>query len=113
MRHRRFWLLASAVLTISACSLYIGGPEQAPHVTGPDAGSTDHDGGGCGGAPDGGGWDVDAGTYPVDAYEVDAVTYPIDAPDAGTYEVDAGGCGGGNDGGSYGPDGGIAPPDAH
>jgi hypothetical protein len=98
-------LLVSAVLAISACSLYTGGSEHTSHITGPDAGTTDHDGG-CGGALDGGGYDVDGGGY--------------GGPDGGIYDtdggyggIDAGGYGG-NDGGGYsGPDAGFGLPDAH
>jgi hypothetical protein len=97
MRHRRLWLLASAVLAISACSLYSGSTEHTPHVTSPDAGTFDHDGG-CGGGGDGGSYDVDGGGF---------------YPDGGVYDVDAGGYGG-NDGGGYGgPDAGFSLPDAH
>jgi len=97
MRHRRLLLLVSAVLAISACSLYTGGTEHTPHITAPDAGTLDHDGG-CGGGGDGGSYDNDGGSW---------------YPDGGVYDVD-GGSYGGNDGGGYGgPDAGYALPDAH
>jgi hypothetical protein len=87
MRNRRHWILVSAVLAISACSLYTGDTEHTPHLTAPDAAISDHDGG-CGGDHDGGGYLPDGG---VDN-------------DGGSY--------GGNDGGIYGNDGGSWLPDA-
>src|ERR1700759_2703454 len=89
MRNRRHWILAFAVLAISACSLYTGGTEHTPHATAPDAAISDHDGG-CGGDHDGGGY----------------------YPDAGSWDND-GGSWGGDDGGIYGNDGGGYLPDAH
>ena len=114
MRHRRLLLLVSAVLAISACSLYTGGTEHTPHLTAPDAGTIDHDGG-CGGGGDGGIYDNDGGSwgYPDGGvYDVDGGSYG--GNDGGGYGgPDAGGWGG-NDGGGYGgPDAGFSLPDAH
>jgi hypothetical protein len=87
MRHRRHLLLVSAVLAISACSLYEGS-EHTSHLTAPDAAISPPDSG-CGGNHDGGGY----------------------YPDAGTYDNDGGSYG--NDGGIYGNDGGGYLPDAY
>jgi hypothetical protein len=94
MQLRRHWLLVSAALVVSACSLYSGGTEHTPHITAPDAGISGHDGG-CGGGNDGGGFYPDAGIYDEDG---------------GSYGGNDGGIYGGNDGGGYLPD---AWPDAH